>query len=134
MVDNAGRRFTDETGKGTTVAAGSHVDGTVSGDAPVDVAGTVTGNVTIKTLVWIREGGAIEGGVEAEGAVIEGRLDGTLEVSGKVELRATSKVRGDIRAGTVAIADGAFFEGRIEMSGGGGPGAPTTFREKRRPA
>ncbi len=73
------------------------------------------------------------GTVTASDAVIEGELQGHLVVRGRVELRATAKVRADVTARTVAIADGCFFDGRIHMTGSGAPGQPTSFREWRRP-
>ena len=56
-------------------------------------------------------------------------------VRGRVELTATSHVRADIDAATVAIAEGCMFDGRVHM--GGGEAQPlaastVTFREKRK--
>ena len=73
----------------------------------------------------------VEGPLSAGDAVIEGALKGPLTVRGKVELRATARVRGDIRAGSVALAEGCYFEGHIHMDADGG-GGPVSFQEKRR--
>ncbi|MEE8524219.1 MAG: polymer-forming cytoskeletal protein, partial [Thermoanaerobaculia bacterium] len=57
---------------------------------------------------------------------------GKIHAQKKAELRSKCKVEGDLAAKTIAIAEGSFFEGRIQMSGKV-PGAPqqTSFREKR---
>ncbi len=134
-VDTAGRRFTDGVESATTrIDAGIVIKGTVSGLVPVDISGTVDGTIEAGALVWLRQGGTIKGDVVADSVVIEGRLDGTVTAKDKVELRATCKVRGDIDAKTVAIAEGSFFEGRIQMGGSTGEQRASSFREKRRPA
>ena len=70
---------------------------------------------------------------DAGDAGIEGELQGPLTVSGKVELRSTARVRGSIQAGSVALAEGCYFEGHIHMEAGPDGGGPTSFQEKRRP-
>jgi cytoskeletal protein CcmA (bactofilin family) len=47
--------------------------------------------------------------------VINGRLVGDAIGSDKVEVGASGHVEGDVRATAVLFAEGAFFEGNVEM-------------------
>ncbi|RMH17643.1 MAG: hypothetical protein D6696_15340 [Acidobacteria bacterium] len=131
-----GRRFTDDAPAetSTTVAAGTRIEGTLTGSAPLDVSGTIEGGIDVDALVWVRPDGHVKGEISARSLVVEGHLDARIDVRERIELRANSKVRGDLQATEVAIADGAFYEGRIEMEGaGGGSGSGALrFQEKRR--
>jgi cytoskeletal protein CcmA (bactofilin family) len=128
-----GRRFTDAAPeRPTSFGPGIQVRGTLSGSDSVVVAGRFEGSLELDGLCHIAEGACVIGPVTATDAVVEGELQGRLTVRGRVELHASARVRGDIEARTVALADGCFFDGRIHMTGRDAPGAPTTFREKRK--
>ena len=128
-----GRRFTDLATGGSTFGPKLHIRGSITGSDAVEIAGQVEGPIEVDGLLHIAEGARVTGPISATNAVIEGELQGRLAARGRVELRATAKVRADVHAATVAIAEGCFFDGRIHMGGGdeGGRG-PTHFREKRR--
>ena len=126
------RRFTDAERPATTLGPRLTVRGSLSGQGAVEVAGSFEGPIDVEGLCHIGEGARVVGTVTASDAVIEGELQGRLVVRGRVELRATAKVRADITARTVAIADGCFFDGRVHMTGSDAPGQATSFRERRR--
>ena len=129
MTTNANRRFTDGTANDTTVIGqGIHIQGEITGSASIEVWGSLEGNAGTEGLFRVREGGKVVGEVAAAQVVVEGEIEGTIQAEQKIELRPTCKVHGNVAAKSVAIAEGAFFEGRISMSGG----APKSFREKRR--
>jgi cytoskeletal protein CcmA (bactofilin family) len=108
-----------------------HIRGSITGTDTVEIAGQVEGPIEVEGLLHLAESARVTGPVSATDAVIEGELQGRLAARGRVELRPTAKVRADVHAGTVAIAEGCFFDGRIHM-GGEGERGPTHFREKRR--
>lgn len=131
------RRFTDESAdKGTTIAVGTHIKGTLTGATPLDISGTIEGGVDVDALVWVRPDGHVKGEISARALVVEGQLNARLDIRERVELRATSRVHGDLSASAIAIADGALYEGHVEMPGHGGERKGTNathFREKREP-
>ncbi|HET8647029.1 MAG TPA: polymer-forming cytoskeletal protein [Vicinamibacteria bacterium] len=136
------RRFTDTVVGRTTLGSRLQIRGSISGADSVYIAGQVEGPVEVDGLLHITESARVTGPITAEGVVIEGEVLGRIVVKGKVELCATARVRADIHAGTVAMAEGCIFVGRVHMGGGGvaprdaegqpAPAAPVTFREKRR--
>lgn len=110
------RRFTDRLDRPTTILeAGVTVRGTLTGCGGVELAGTLEGSVEAAGLVRIRPGATVRGRVTALAAVVEGRVEGDIEVTGSLELRAGCHVIGDLAASAVAVAEGAFLDGRITM-------------------
>ena len=126
-----GRRFTDVPTGGSRFGPTLHIRGSITGTDAVEIAGQVEGPIEVEGLLHVTEGARVTGPITATDAVIEGELQGRLAARGRVELRASAKVRADVHSSTVAIAEGCFFDGRIHM-GGESEGGPTRFREKRR--
>ena len=84
--------------------------GNLVSNGEVQVDGEVQGDVHA-THVVIGENARITGGVMAEEIVVRGRVDGFLR-GNKVMLQATSHVEGDVHHKSLAIEQGAFFEGK----------------------
>jgi cytoskeletal protein CcmA (bactofilin family) len=59
------------------------------------------------------------GNIRARVIVIDGKVDGDLYATESVNIRATAKVKGNVFAPRVAIQDGAFFQGQVEMQPSG---------------
>lgn len=127
------RRFTDAAEAPTTViGARIQIKGELTGRGALDIAGSVEGNCLVEGLCRVRQGGRITGDVSATHIVVEGELTGRTLVAERVEIGAAGRVRANIRAPVVAIAEGAFFEGQVDMESGDGVAGPTAFKEKRK--
>jgi cytoskeletal protein CcmA (bactofilin family) len=113
------------------IGPGIRVRGELTGDDPVEVGGTLEGDSRVSAHYTIREGARVVGKVEATSIVIAGEITGPVLSADKVEIGATARVRADIRARVVAIAEGAFFDGQVQMQGKDAAG-PVTFKEQRR--
>ncbi len=125
------RRFTDLSGEARTVIGPRmRVKGQLQGESNLEIQGTVEGVCKLQGLFTLRPGGLMVGDVFATHAVVEGELQGNINAAEKVELRADCKVTGDIMARSVAVAEGSFFEGKINMTGAGTKSA-VVFQEKR---
>ncbi len=134
MADSNSRRFTDQSSTASTVIGkGIHVEGEITGSAPIEVWGSIEGKAGTEGLFWVREGGRVGGEIVATNIVVEGNVQGTIQAKEKAELRSNCKVEGDLSAKTVAIAEGSFFEGRVRMGGKGGTAPQASFKEKRQP-
>ncbi len=90
-------------------------EGDIRGSGSLECHGTVTGTVTLDGEVVIGERGRAKATLCGERIVIDGFLDGDASGMQKVEVGATGQVTGDIRAPSVAFAEGAVFEGNVEM-------------------
>jgi cytoskeletal protein CcmA (bactofilin family) len=98
---------------GTTaslIAAGTTVDGGVSGDCQLEVEGFVHGDVAV-THLSVSEAGKVEGATKAESVEVRGRVLGSISAK-QVKLLAGCSVEGDISHDQLIIEPGAIFEGR----------------------
>jgi cytoskeletal protein CcmA (bactofilin family) len=126
------RRFTDAAAPCATRLGGLRIRGALTGSDSVELSGTFDGPITVDGLCRVNEGGRVTGDVTAADAVIAGDVHGRLSVVGRLEMGAQARVVADIEAGTIAIAEGCFIEGRIHMRGSTSGSQPTNFKEKRR--
>ena len=100
--------MTDTTA--SLIAAGTRIDGSVSGDCPLQVDGVVQGDVGVPHLS-VGQTGRIEGVTNAESVVVRGRVHGSI-CAKQVRLLAGCSVEGDISHEQLIIEPGAIFEGR----------------------
>jgi cytoskeletal protein CcmA (bactofilin family) len=127
------RRFTDSQDRpGTVIGAGIQIKGEITGGDSVDIAGSLEGSSRVEGFFLVREGGRVVGPISAADVIVEGQVEGTLIEGRKVEIGAASRVKAQIKASVVAIAEGAYFEGQIDMSGEEGETARLAFRERRK--
>ncbi len=85
------------------------VEGDIVSEGDLHISGSVKGDVTARKLT-LGEGGSITGAVEADVAVIAGRLDGRLTAT-SVTLTSTAHVVADVTQVSLLIEQGAVFEG-----------------------
>ena len=96
--------------RGTIIAEGLKITGSVSAEGLVEVNGHVEGDVHCTSL-FISPKAAINGGVEAERVVVNGRVECPIRGS-EVVLKSRAHVVGDIQHERLSIDPGAYFEGR----------------------
>jgi cytoskeletal protein CcmA (bactofilin family) len=129
MSDTNARRFSDPHEATTCVPEGIAIRGELSGAESVELLGALEGPLTTAGFCHIHECGSMRGRLSATDVIVEGELDGDIVARGKVELGARARVKADIRARGIAIADGCYFEGQIHMEGGE---ERVRFQEKRK--
>ena len=123
------RRFSDPHEPKTSVPEGLTIRGEIFGSESVELLGTLEGPLTTEGFCHIHESGSLRGRLSAVDGIVEGELEGDIVALGKVELGASARVKADIRAHAIAIADGCFFDGKVHMEGGE---ERVRFQEKRR--
>jgi cytoskeletal protein CcmA (bactofilin family) len=129
MSETPQRRFMDRNANSPTlIGQGSRFEGDFTCGGDVAVAGEVEGDGRIGGLLTITDSGQWRGEVQCQQAVMAGRLQGTLSVSGKLEIRATARIHGNVSARNIAIAAGAIVEGEMIVLSGE---AVQRFEEKR---
>lgn len=93
--------------------------GELSAQEDLVVQGSVEGSITHTQSLTIGADGSMKGDIRARVIVIDGKVDGDLYATESVSIRATARVKGNLFAPRVAIMDGAFFQGQIEMQPSG---------------
>jgi len=105
-------------GKSTYITAGVKIKGQISGRAEIVVDGEVEGRLDIQAAVVVGPNGAVNGDIVAKSVSVEGKVLGNVKASETFELQASGRIEGDVTAPRVIIAEGAFFKGNVEMTGG----------------
>ena len=107
---------TPKTGEFAHIGKSVVIKGELSGSEDLYVDGTVDGTVELATHRFIvGPSGQVRAGVNAKGVVIEGKLEGNIQAGERVELRKSASVTGNIAAPRIAIEEGAYFKGKIDV-------------------
>jgi cytoskeletal protein CcmA (bactofilin family) len=101
--------------KGSVLGASLRFKGDLVADEDLVVQGQVEGSILHSRSLTIGADGGMKGDIRARRIVVEGMVDGDLYALECVTVRATGRVRGSIYAPRVAIAEGAEFNGRVDM-------------------
>jgi cytoskeletal protein CcmA (bactofilin family) len=102
-------------GARTVIGPSFVVDGEITGSEDVLVQGTVKGRITLKEGLVVAASGVVEADVETATVEVAGQVTGNVSASERVELKAESRVAGDLHAPRILIADGARFKGSVDM-------------------
>ena len=119
-------RSATEPAPGTVIGPGVRVEGDLNSPAGVELLGTVEGSFEVAGLLIVRESGRVIGDVTAQDVIVQGAIEGRVTAAQRIELCSSGRIRGDMRAKAVSIAEGAYFEGKVEMT------APSDSSQRRR--
>ncbi|HEY0943461.1 MAG TPA: polymer-forming cytoskeletal protein [Steroidobacter sp.] len=129
MADTPRRRLADRVSSSPTlIGTGSRFTGDLECDSDLMVSGTVIGDGDVRGALTLSDGGRWQGEIRAGNAVIAGEIQGSVSVAEKLELRASARIKGSLRARTIAVAKGAIIDGDMAVTSG----SPVMhFEEKR---
>src|SRR3990172_6436713 len=124
----------ERAGNGTPMEAvisiigpGMKVVGNCETDGTIRIEGSVEGSVKAGKAVVVGKDGVVDGDIITQDAVISGRVTGTLLAESRLELQATCRVEGEIRARRMQLEEGAVLNGTVTMGATAtapGPHAP----------
>ncbi len=94
------------------------IKGELSGSEDLYLDGEVEGSIDLKqNSVTIGPNGKVKAKINAKTVVLEGKVNGNVFGSDRVELRGSAVVSGDIVTKRIVIAEGAFFKGSVNQEG-----------------
>ena len=96
-------------GPGMQVIGECHTDGTIR------IEGMVQGTVRAGKAVVVGRDGVVDGEVITQDAVISGRVRGGLVAESRLELQATCRIDGEVRARRMQLEEGAILNGIVQM-------------------
>ncbi len=108
-------RRTPAPGERSYLGPGCVFEGEIEGTGSLECHGTLTGTVRMQGDVVIGQSGRAKAHLQARRVLVEGSLEGDAVADEKVEVGPAGQVHGDIRAPSVGFAEGAVFEGSVEM-------------------
>jgi len=94
------------------------IKGELSGSEDLYVDGQVEGSISLKNnSLTVGPNGQVKASVEAKGIVVQGKLEGNVQASDRVELRKSAIVTGDISTQRISIEEGAYLKGKVDIQG-----------------
>jgi cytoskeletal protein CcmA (bactofilin family) len=111
------RRFLDTSSATPTfIGAETVFIGNIRGAGQFVVSGEVHGDGELAGGLNLSASGTWNGFIQAQQAIVAGKITGGLSVRDKLEIGYTAVIRGKVSARTVAIAKGAIVDGEIEVT------------------
>ena len=95
------------------IGSSTRVRGRISGDGDLRLEGSVEGDISLQGDLTITDGARAASNVEARAVTIGGELEGDVRAQGTVHIESGARVRGDMYSDSVAIDEGAEFNGRL---------------------
>ncbi len=93
------------------------IRGEVTGAEDLVIDGRIEGIVKLaENRLTIGAHAQVAADLTARDILVQGQVKGNLVASGRVELRAGSRVEGDVRATRLAVEDNAVFRGKVDLS------------------
>ena len=90
--------------------------GDLSGKEDLLIEGHFEGTLNLQEhCVTVGPHGQVQGEIHARQVVIQGAVSGNISAREKIEIRKTGEVVGDLVAAAIAIEDGAYFKGSIDI-------------------
>ena len=103
-------------GPACVIGAKTRIKGEITGDENVQIEGYIEGSIRISKDLRIGNGGSVKATVKAQSVVIAGELLGDCTATQRVQIEASGRMTGNIRAPRVVIVEGATFRGNSDMS------------------
>jgi cytoskeletal protein CcmA (bactofilin family) len=111
------------------ISTGTDITGDIKSNGDIRIDGTLTGNLNTKGKVVIGPTGKISGEVICKNSEVSGTVEGKIIVGQLLNLKASSRILGDIDTAKLSIEPGAVFTGTSKMSDRENDGSGT-FKEK----
>lgn len=99
----------------TRIDAGCEIEGQFSLDGPLVVDGEFRGEIRCGGSVTVGEQGSVEANIEARQVCVHGAVAGDIQATREIILQSTARVHGNLRAPSIVVERGAFFQGETTM-------------------
>lgn len=107
---------TPQSGEFAHIGKSVVIKGELSGSEDLYVDGHVEGTIELRNHnLIVGPNGNVKANVSAKGVVVQGKVDGTVNATERVELRKSAVVNGDVITQRIAMEEGAFFKGKIDI-------------------
>src|SRR5215470_1792567 len=92
------------------------IKGEISGNEDIYVDGQVEGSIQLLgNSLTVGPNGRVHASVAARNVTVGGSLEGNIQATERTEMRKTAVVNGDVQTRRIAIEEGAFFKGKLEI-------------------
>ena len=102
----------------TLIGKSVTIRGELTGSEDLFLDGKFDGSVTLTgSRLTIGPNARVTADLNVRDVVIFGLVEGNIHATGRIELRQTAIVNGDIHAGRLSIEESATVRGRVELTG-----------------
>ncbi|HZE80426.1 MAG TPA: polymer-forming cytoskeletal protein [Candidatus Polarisedimenticolia bacterium] len=92
------------------------IKGELTGSEDLYLDGSIEGTIDLRDhSLIIGPNGKIKADITARDLVVHGKVEGSVTATGRVELRKSCTLIGDVSTQRIVIEDGAFFKGAIDI-------------------
>ena len=114
-----------KTAEGSTLIGKSvGIRGELTGSEDLFIDGKFEGTVTLRdSRLTVGPNAAIVADLHVRDLIVFGLVDGNFHATGRIELRQSAVVNGDIFASRLSIEESASVHGRVELTGQPSPAA-----------
>jgi cytoskeletal protein CcmA (bactofilin family) len=107
-----------KTGEFAHIGRSVTVKGELSGSEDLFIDGQVEGTIELQgNSLTIGPHGQVKANINAKDVLVQGKLEGNILASQRALLSKSAVATGDITTQRVAIEEGAFFKGKIDIQG-----------------
>jgi cytoskeletal protein CcmA (bactofilin family) len=99
----------------TVIGQTMRIQGTLTSRDEVHLNGQFQGQIEVDGRLTIGTGGNADADIKAGEVVMTGSAKGNVETAGRLLLRAGASLEGDVKAAGIAIEDGAYFKGGVDI-------------------
>ena len=105
--------------EGSTVIGKSvNMRGELSGSEDLFLDGMFEGTISLtESRLTVAPNAQIKADLKVRDLIVFGMVDGNVHATGRIELRQTAVVHGDIFASRLSIEESASVRGRVELTG-----------------
>lgn len=99
----------------TIIGPDTHIKGDMTFDSTAKLLGSFEGRIVAKGDLQIADSAVCKAAVEAGKVTIDGQVEGNVQARDRVELNAKARMKGDLVATKLVVADGASFVGHVTV-------------------
>lgn len=104
------------SGDQATIGKSLVIKGEVTGSESLYVDGKIEGAINLPgNRVTVGRNGQVAANITAREVVVLGKVRGNITASDRVDIRSEGSLTGDVAAARIAIEDGAYFKGGIDI-------------------
>jgi cytoskeletal protein CcmA (bactofilin family) len=104
------------TDKKTVIGEHIFIEGNIRGKEHLLIEGSMKGNINMeKHNFLVGSKGRFEGEIIAQNVGISGQVTGSVKAQGKVEIKKEADMTGDVKANSISVEEGAYFNGTVEL-------------------
>ncbi len=118
-------------GKMSNLTSGSEMEGTIKFSNAMRIDGKFDGElISDNGELVVGKTGKVKATVKVRSAVIEGRVNGNIKASDRVEFKQKAQLMGDLQAKSLVIEEGVVFVGNCNVNPEGTKIESQSYREE----